>query len=613
MHRLRQLWLKPRNFDWNPTKTAATAFLKLRATWGHHSHPGGTIFRLFRADFHLSLVAAALGLTAALTLGRDYSNATPAKGTPTPRVQRPRRQTTQHCKTLVRAFPRKPGPVWKPKPLPRLHREVIVIILKPRVTVALKDVYQHGELGAAFAAYLGTQAAASLSLLPTWEQNLIVAGTRDPHVADKLLRDFQLDSSKGQLLMHGHLKLTGEVCRGVITVATHETKLADIRKLGNSNVAALTFVGKVVPRFVHYNSEVTLVRAYKRTIPACGRCGTVGHRADTCDGHMPGQRQMWPVWPYGADRRRICGQAHATNSRDCTGKFRQLKLPGHKAKRHKPGTTPRPKKPPSHPTPEANGGAPRGAHGADPKTLSPPPLSVTSAHGKKTAPPPPPPSGKDTCHFPALKTDGAAGARASTPQHGKQLDAEYKKQIDVLRAQNELLLNKIHNLESKLAPAAPSPQNSKAMESDAELSPALVATISAMEERLTSKLASMIETAMDQILIKVMTAVPAMISKHIMDNPRLLRRLGPVKDVSRPSKFNCLINESENEDNCPTHSVITPLVAQRAGLKPAQIKPKSAMAVMRSLHPSKGSKLHDVNFVKCKGSAIYRQGMYERF
>ncbi|KAH7952999.1 hypothetical protein HPB49_003328 [Dermacentor silvarum] len=419
--------------------------------------------------------------------------------------------TLQNASARVSALhdelPRKPGPVWKPKPLPRLHREDIVIILKLRVTVALKDVYQHGELGAAFAAYLGTQAAASLSLLSTWEQNLIVAGTRDPHVADKLLRDFQLDSSKGQLLMHGHLKLTGEVCCGVISVANHETK-------------------------------VTLVRAYKRTITACGRCGTVGHRAHTCP--CPDN-----------DKCGLCGHT-------------------------------RPKKPPSHPTPEANGGAPRGAHGADPKTLSPPSLSVTSAHGKKTAPPPPPPSGKDTCHFPALKTDGAAGARASTPQHGKQvsswasvvssspptisqLDAEYKKQIDVLRAQNELLLNKIQNLESKLAAAAPSPQNSDAVESDAELSPALVATISAMEERLTCKLGSMIETTMDQILIKVMTAVPAMISKHIMDNPRLLWRLRPVKDVSRPSKFNCLMNESENVDSCPAHSFIIPLVAQRAG------------------------------------------------
>ncbi|KAH6943279.1 hypothetical protein HPB50_018408 [Hyalomma asiaticum] len=116
-----------------------------------------------------------------------------------------------------------------------------------------------------------------------------------------------------------------------------------------------------------------------------------------------------------------------------------------------------------------------------------------------------------------------------SPSNVSALDAEYKKQIEVLRAQNELLLNKIQNLESKLA-SAPSPQNSDAMESDAEPSPALVATISAIEERLTSKMKSMIETAMDQILTKVMTTVPALVSKHISDNPRLLRRLGPVKD-----------------------------------------------------------------------------------
>ncbi|KAH6926445.1 hypothetical protein HPB50_018705 [Hyalomma asiaticum] len=183
--------------------------------------------------------------------------------------------------------------------------------------------------------------------------------------------------------------------------------------------------------------------------------------------------------------------------------------------------------------------------------MSPPAPSVTSPHGKKTASPPPPPSGKDTRHFPVPKTDGAGGPRASVPQHGKQvsswagvasstlphsspsnvstLDAEYKKQIEVLRAQNELLLNKIQNLESKLA-STPSPQNSDAMESDAEPSPALVATLSAIEERLTSKMKSMIETAMDQILTKVMTTVPALVFKHISDNPRLLRRLGPVKD-----------------------------------------------------------------------------------
>ncbi|KAH6936407.1 hypothetical protein HPB50_016589 [Hyalomma asiaticum] len=275
---------------------------------------------------------------------------------------------------------RKPGPVWKPKPLPRLHPGDVVIILKPRVTVALKDVYQHAELGAVFASYLGTQAAASLRLLPKWEQNLIVSGTRDPHVANKLLRDFQLDSSEGRLPMHAHLKLTGDVCRGVINLAIHKTseslqkkiqwragQLADIRKLGNSNVAELTFLGKVVPRFVHYNSEVTLVRAHKRTIPACVRYGTVGHRTDICpspDNDKCGLCGLTVPTTDGVKAPHecipscaVCGQAHATNSRDCKGKFRHLKMSGPKAIRPKPPPTQLPSQSPSHPTSGANGRA----------------------------------------------------------------------------------------------------------------------------------------------------------------------------------------------------------------------------------------------------------------
>ncbi|KAH7980091.1 hypothetical protein HPB49_013017 [Dermacentor silvarum] len=324
--------------------------------------------------------------------------------------------TLQNASTRVSALhgglPRKHGPVWKPKPIQRLHREDTVIILKPRVTVALKDVYIPTWRAR-------SSAAASLSLLPTWEQNLIVAGTRDPHVADKLLCDFQLDSSIGQLLMHGHLKLTGEVCRGVITVANHETseslqnkiqyragELADIRKLGNSNVAALTFVGKVVPRFVHYNSEATHVLAYERTIPVCGRCGTVGHRADTCP--CPDNEKCG-----------LCGHTVPTPDGSVGKPMQPTPATARESSANSscPATRPNALSPEQ---PEAYGGAGLGAHGSDPKTLSPPPLLVTSVHGKKTAPPPPPPSGKNTCHFPALKTDGATSARASTPKHGKQ-------------------------------------------------------------------------------------------------------------------------------------------------------------------------------------------------
>ncbi|KAH7958787.1 hypothetical protein HPB49_005076 [Dermacentor silvarum] len=162
----------------------------------------------------------------------------------------------------------KPTTTWKPKPLPRPHPEDFVVIIKPR----------------------------TINLLLSPEQNLIIASTREAQTADQLLRDFELQTDKGKMAAHGHLKQHGEdVCYGVVTVANHETtdtlrqalqwragELLDIRKFGTSNKARLTFAGRVKPRYIHYNPKITFVQPYYWTIPACGLCGTVGHLADSC-------------------------------------------------------------------------------------------------------------------------------------------------------------------------------------------------------------------------------------------------------------------------------------------------------------------------------------------
>ncbi|KAH7971343.1 hypothetical protein HPB49_022273 [Dermacentor silvarum] len=118
----------------------------------------------------------------------------------------------------------KPTTTWKPKPLPRPHPEDFVVIIKPREPVTLRDVFQRGALGAAFAPLVGVQKAATLNLLLSPEQNLIVASTREAQTADQLLGDFELQTDKGKMAAHGHLKQHGEdVCYGVVTVANHET------------------------------------------------------------------------------------------------------------------------------------------------------------------------------------------------------------------------------------------------------------------------------------------------------------------------------------------------------------------------------------------------------
>ncbi|KAH9360235.1 hypothetical protein HPB48_009408 [Haemaphysalis longicornis] len=84
----------------------------------------------------------------------------------------------------------------------------------------------------------------------------------EAYVADRILGDFAINSAKGDVPLRGHLKQGDEE-------------------------GPLTFAGKVKPRTVLYNSEIITVRPYLRTIPACGLCGTVGHRADTCPPQNP--------------------------------------------------------------------------------------------------------------------------------------------------------------------------------------------------------------------------------------------------------------------------------------------------------------------------------------
>ncbi|KAH6924517.1 hypothetical protein HPB50_019094 [Hyalomma asiaticum] len=193
-------------------------------------------------------------------------------------------------------------PAWKPKPLQKFHPDDFVVVLKPRTTLALGATFEP-----------------------------------EPHCRkyqerDRLLGDIVMKSAKGNVSLRGHLKESGEeVFHGVVTIANHKTSetLKDsiqwrqgtilyIRKFGTSKNARLTFAGKVKLRTVHYNTEIINVRPYFRTIPACGVCGTVEHRADTC----PNVSQ---------DRCGRCGQqapfvealraTHECN--DCVAKYRK--------------------------------------------------------------------------------------------------------------------------------------------------------------------------------------------------------------------------------------------------------------------------------------------------
>ncbi|KAH7958897.1 hypothetical protein HPB49_006363 [Dermacentor silvarum] len=191
------------------------------------------------------------------------------------------------------AQPRSKTATWRPRDTPKMSADDIIVVLKPRETLHLKTVLQTGDLGAAIAQCVGGEAGTTLNVWRVWTHNLIVCGTQHVEAANKLARDFNLNVGCNSVLLRGRVKLNREVCRGVITMLADETTtslkgkvvwregdLAFVRKLGTSNVAVLTFVGRREPRYVHYNCECAVVREYKRTVPACYHCGTIGHRID---------------------------------------------------------------------------------------------------------------------------------------------------------------------------------------------------------------------------------------------------------------------------------------------------------------------------------------------
>ncbi|KAH6930798.1 hypothetical protein HPB50_019322 [Hyalomma asiaticum] len=523
---------------------------------------------------------------------------------------------------------------WKPLPLPKPAPTDFVVVIKPQARLALTAVFPENSMGRAILAHLGSAAAPSVTIVPVCEQNLILVYTAFPHIADKIIGEFAVKSPAGAVPLVGHLRSDGhDSCYGVVTVSSTDTEttlreslhwrdgeITHIRRLGTSNKVRLTFSGKVKPRYVHYDALLIPVQQYKKTVPACGLCGSIGHRPDACPGPKPdicglcgsaaalvdGARAPHECAP----RCSLCAGPHVTGDRTCKARYREPRPPpkavpsgprpkGKKKKKSKEknrstkdGTSSTNLTQLRPPQPGAGAGGPeyRG-----PTQDGPPPRVTTENGGPENSNSAKTPNGSR----PAAKGD--QGSWASRVHHGPQVSSQSRvapslspspasqpntpplnlsrEQLEItkLREQVAFLTQKLASAE--LSQAGPNTSNKTQAAEEMESTPSeqglqepgstsFEARLSALESQMVARLTA-IENRFSAALQAALERIPGMIASQMPKFSSRTRKSPIIKRVSTPGtniKIPRLHSLSEEE---MYEGPITPVVQNAGNLDPA--------------------------------------------
>ncbi|KAH7956467.1 hypothetical protein HPB52_010001 [Rhipicephalus sanguineus] len=321
--------------------------------------------------------------------------------------------------------------------------------------------------------------------------------------------------------MIGHAKISGEVCRGVITVHEQETSaslkakiywrggsIAFIRKLGKTSVALLAFEGRHHPGRHHGGRGSPQQRSAPKTSDV------------TPEGRHSGAHNQAPKNPVA---RRTSQQAPPAPKTPQTSQKTSSNTPDH-----------------SGPV------LPAGDF---------PPLTDAGALRRPT---------KKTSSQVGTGARAAASSCSSFPTSSPEF-LVLKQELAALRAQNAQLLAKIAALEAGSAPvtpASPPPLLTEITVDSPEPTP-MCTTPSVSEPSNTEERFQAIENAMTALMaqltnmgksienlsVTVTQQVTSNIKTWLHGNPRS-RRFSPLKDINRPSKFSHSIDLPEvSEDS----------------------------------------------------------------
>ncbi|KAH7979558.1 hypothetical protein HPB49_009870 [Dermacentor silvarum] len=230
-----------------------------------------------------------------------------------------------------------------------------VVIIKPRETCNLTQCRGTGSIANAIRAAISQGSdnaeadpnlAHKYSLHPIWEQNLVVVGTKEECMLPILLGLDKLRLTYRTINVQAYLKATDNMGKGVLRLAntfatdyilennttSPHNQIIRFRRLGSTNVVALTFEHSNLSRCVFFLNEATLVQKYRKTNAICATCGKPGHRTDVCPAPVPENERCALCGKTGMDASQphechpgcvLCGGPHVAGSRDCPRRCRQ--------------------------------------------------------------------------------------------------------------------------------------------------------------------------------------------------------------------------------------------------------------------------------------------------
>ncbi|KAH6932640.1 hypothetical protein HPB50_008224 [Hyalomma asiaticum] len=143
--------------------------------------------------------------------------------------------------------------------------------------ISLHQAFLKNRYGAAFTAYFGPEVARSVTVQLSHEQNLIVIHTPNPAAADRLLREFSINTERSRTPP----PTRGNGCHGIIVVSNSDTTEPLCQQM-QRNGEQVPSLRKEKLRFVHYENTLIPMQKYYWTMPACGPCGAVSHQVDAC-------------------------------------------------------------------------------------------------------------------------------------------------------------------------------------------------------------------------------------------------------------------------------------------------------------------------------------------